>query len=92
MNGQVKKIEYKRYVIPSLSKRDEIYKCSHFKKRRERERKQERQLGANKMDITKDNFEVSLALVDETITKWADFCAIDLELSGGKNISTSNNE
>lgn len=33
------------------------------------------------MEITKENFEVSVALVEETV-KWADFIAIDLELSG----------
>jgi hypothetical protein len=36
------------------------------------------------MDITKDNFDVSLALVEDTIVKWADFIAIDLEFTGGE--------
>jgi CAF1 family ribonuclease len=36
------------------------------------------------MDITKDNFDASLALVEDTIVKWADFCAIDLEFTGGE--------
>lgn len=36
------------------------------------------------MDITKDNFDVSLSLVEDTIVRWADFCAIDLEFTGGE--------
>ncbi len=35
------------------------------------------------MDITKDTFENSLALLEETVDKWADFCAIDIEITGG---------
>lgn len=42
------------------------------------------------MDITKDNFDVTLALVEETIVKWADFCAIDLEYTGVETCASKN--
>lgn len=42
------------------------------------------------MDITKDNFDVSLALVEDTIVKWADFIAIDLEFTGVETCASRN--
>jgi len=42
------------------------------------------------MDVTKDNFSVSFACVEETINYWADFCSIDLELSGVESCASKN--
>jgi poly(A)-specific ribonuclease len=42
------------------------------------------------MDITKDNFDASLALVEDTIVRWADFCAIDLEFTGVETCASKN--